>query len=145
MFSPCYWSPFFSSHSFTHIYNSPLLHLKTAFKNTWLILEEAFLSHSQPALASTPHHVTAFWQKGMGNLHSLLYSCYNYLSWCFVLKANSLQELYLCRNGDTENCMQLHTSTQSSLSLECSIFCNSVGRAAMLELCTIWKYFPSNQ
>lgn len=85
LFSPWYWSSLCSC-SFTHSYKFPMPHPRGSF------------AQSQPVLLS-------FWQllgKGaMGNLHSLLNPCCNYLSWWFVLAGNSLQDLKFCKNGDT--------------------------------------------
>lgn len=49
----------------------------------------------------------------------------------------------LLMHRDAENYIDLHTSTQTSLTLECIIICNSLLKAAMLGLCIHWKYFPS--
>lgn len=140
LFSLCYWS-LFLSRFFTHIYNFPLPCLKTAFKNMCLILEGALPSHSQ--------HFPICWQlfgKGAWVNYTVYASCTKtiYLGALFQQKIHC--KSFTCAELETQKTAPNYTRPpQSSLSSECRIFCNSIGRAAMLGLCTIWKYFTSNQ
>lgn len=84
------------------------------------------------ATASTPHLLTAFWQRAWTAYVVWSIRAITIYPGALFWQQIHCQEPYLCRNGDTENCTQRHASTRSSLSPEWGTFCNATGRAAAL-------------
>lgn len=115
LFSPCYWCSLHSC-SFTHIYNFPLTHARGSF------------AQSQPALL-------IFWQL-FGKGAWATYTVYSIHAVTIYLGGLFWQGTHcqILTSAKMKTRKTAHNYTQSRHSLECSIFCNSVGRAAILGL-----------